>query len=64
MLKNGKSNDEIASEIIIKCNKILKKVNTVYSHYDKILEDIKISDYVEDFEEKFTNCKRSITVLI
>ena len=61
---NGKDNMEIADEVIVYCDKILKDVNTVYSHYDRFLEDIYSSTSVEDIGEKFTNFKNTIRNLI
>ena len=61
---NGRDNMEIADEVIVYCDKILKDVNTVYSHYDRFLEDIYSSTSVEDIGEKFTNFKNTIRNLI
>ena len=63
---NGRDNMEIATQVIVYCDKILKDVNTVYSHYDRFLEDIYDSDSfsVDDIERKFINFKNSITGLI
>ena len=63
---NGRDNMEIADSVITYCDKILKEVNTVYSHYDRFLEDIYDSDSfsIDYIEDKFINFKNSIKTLI